>query len=40
MTATVDEKELDNEWLDLILEARELGITYEEIKEFLNNSLK
>jgi DNA-binding transcriptional MerR regulator len=40
MTATVDEKELDNEWLDLILEARELGITYEEIKEFLNNGLK
>jgi DNA-binding transcriptional MerR regulator len=29
------EKELDNEWLELIIEARDLGMTVEEIKEFL-----
>jgi DNA-binding transcriptional MerR regulator len=29
------EKELDNEWLELILEARDLGLTVKEIKEFL-----
>lgn len=29
------EKELDKEWLDLILEARNLGISLDEIKNFL-----
>lgn len=33
-----DEKELDNEWKDLILEARNLGITVDEIRDFLNRS--
>lgn len=27
--------DLDNEWLRLILEAKQLGITKEEIREFL-----
>ena len=30
------EKELDQEWVELIKEARELGISIEEIKNFLN----
>ncbi|MFD0829812.1 anti-repressor SinI family protein [Bacillus salipaludis] len=34
----IDEKELDKEWLDLILQARNLGISVEEIKEFLKTS--
>lgn len=29
-------KELDTEWLDLILKARTLGITKEEIRHFLS----
>jgi DNA-binding transcriptional MerR regulator len=29
------EKELDEEWVDLILQARNLGISIEEIKDFL-----
>jgi DNA-binding transcriptional MerR regulator len=35
LTSLLDEKELDIEWLELILEARNLGITVDEIKEFL-----
>lgn len=38
MTATACEKELDNEWVDLIKEARNLGISVDEILEFLNKS--
>jgi len=42
MTATECEKELnkelDKEWLDLILEARNLGISVDEIKQFLKKS--
>ena len=30
------EKELDKEWVELIKEALELGISIEEIKNFLN----
>ena len=37
LTTLIDEKELDKEWLDLILEARNLGITVDEIKDFLKN---
>jgi hypothetical protein len=41
VTTDVNEKELDKEWLDLMIEARKLGISIEEIKEFLNkNCLK
>lgn len=28
---------LDSEWIELIQKAKELGITIEEIKEFLKN---
>ena len=34
LTALVDEKELDKEWIDLILEARNLAITVVEINDF------
>ncbi|MGE6720713.1 anti-repressor SinI family protein [Peribacillus frigoritolerans] len=32
------EKGLDKEWVELILYARELGISIDEIREFLNRS--
>ena len=32
-------KELDTEWLDLILKARTLGITKEEIRHFLSEGM-
>ncbi|MBY0145926.1 anti-repressor SinI family protein [Neobacillus niacini] len=35
LTSLLDETEIDKEWLELILEARNLGITVDEIKEFL-----
>jgi DNA-binding transcriptional MerR regulator len=38
MTANVNENELDKEWFDLIMEARKLGISFDEIKEFLNKN--
>ena len=34
---TTAEKELDSEWLDLINEAKNLGLSIDEIKEFLSN---
>jgi hypothetical protein len=34
----VDVKELDIEWVELILEAKNLGISYEEIKEYINSN--
>ncbi|WP_083402181.1 anti-repressor SinI family protein [Bacillus sp. MUM 116] len=37
-TPLINEKELDDEWIDLILQARNLGISIEEIKEFLKVS--
>jgi DNA-binding transcriptional MerR regulator len=37
LTPLLDEKELDKEWLDLVLEARNLGITVDEIKDFLKD---
>jgi DNA-binding transcriptional MerR regulator len=37
-------EELDREWLNLILEAKKLGMTVEEVREFLaqveNSSVK
>lgn len=33
-----NEKELDNEWLQLILEVQNLGISINEIRDFLNQS--
>lgn len=30
-------EELDTEWMKLILEALEMGLNKEEIREFLNN---
>jgi hypothetical protein len=37
-SALLDEKELDKEWLELILEARNLGIPFDEIMDFLKQS--
>ena len=34
--ALTSEKELDKEWVELIKEALELGISIEEIKDFFN----
>ncbi|WP_350300615.1 anti-repressor SinI family protein [Peribacillus frigoritolerans] len=32
------EKDLDKDWVELILYARELGISIDEIREFINRS--
>ncbi|WHY02640.1 anti-repressor SinI family protein [Neobacillus sp. DY30] len=37
-SALQGEKELDQEWLELIVEARNLGISFDEIRSFLNES--
>jgi DNA-binding transcriptional MerR regulator len=37
-TDTACENELDKEWVDLIIEARNLGLSIDEIKEFLKKS--
>lgn len=37
-TTLIDEKELDKEWKVLILEARNLGISVAEIRDFLKHS--
>ncbi|MDQ0975393.1 DNA-binding transcriptional MerR regulator [Neobacillus niacini] len=37
LTTLLDENEVDKEWLELILEARNLGITVDEIKDFLKD---
>ncbi|MCM3690382.1 anti-repressor SinI family protein [Neobacillus niacini] len=34
----LDVKELDQEWLELILEARNIGIPFDEIRDFLKQS--
>ncbi|MCQ6278871.1 anti-repressor SinI family protein [Bacillus sp. EB600] len=34
--ALTSENELDNEWVELIKEALELGISVDEIRDFLN----
>ncbi|MBM7651835.1 anti-repressor SinI family protein [Neobacillus cucumis] len=38
MSVLTVEKELDQEWLDLINEAKNLGLSIEEIREFLSKS--
>ncbi|WP_081825482.1 anti-repressor SinI family protein [Bacillus sp. UNC41MFS5] len=38
MITITNENELDEEWMELIKKAREIGITIEEISYFLNNS--
>lgn len=40
LTAILDEKELDNEWVELIMEARNIGISVDEIREFLQQLSK
>ncbi|MEH7274206.1 anti-repressor SinI family protein [Neobacillus vireti] len=37
-TALIGDKELDKEWLELIVEARNLGISFNEIRDFLKQS--
>ncbi|MDQ0201888.1 anti-repressor SinI family protein [Neobacillus ginsengisoli] len=34
----IDEKELDTEWAELILEALKTGISVDEIRDFFNQS--
>ncbi|MCQ6281708.1 anti-repressor SinI family protein [Bacillus sp. EB600] len=36
MITLATEKELDKEWVELIKEALELGISVDEIRDFLN----
>lgn len=31
-------KEMDTEWLELIIAAKKMGITLEEIREFINQN--
>lgn len=38
MSVLINEKVLDKEWIELIIEARNLGIPIEKIKEFLENT--
>ncbi len=35
---TMVKEELEQEWLDLMLEARDLGISIDEIRDFLQQS--
>jgi DNA-binding transcriptional regulator YhcF (GntR family) len=37
VSALTTEKELDQEWLKLINEAKNLGLSVDEIREFLSN---
>jgi DNA-binding transcriptional MerR regulator len=38
MTILVIDEELDMEWVELIREAQKIGISIDEIREFLKNS--
>lgn len=38
MTNTVHEKELDTEWINLIEEALKIGLSADEIREFLQGN--
>ncbi|MEH7095823.1 anti-repressor SinI family protein [Neobacillus vireti] len=38
--AVLTAEETDKEWLDLIVEAKKLGLSIEEIKEFLEKPVK
>ncbi|WP_120188651.1 anti-repressor SinI family protein [Ammoniphilus oxalaticus] len=35
-----DKEVLDQEWVNLILEAKEIGISKEELREFLINKMR
>ncbi|MFK2825964.1 anti-repressor SinI family protein [Bacillus sp. B190/17] len=39
-SSLIDKNGLDKEWVELILHARDLGITVDEIREFLSQSLR
>ncbi|WP_419955262.1 anti-repressor SinI family protein [Neobacillus niacini] len=38
MTTISGNKELDLEWIELIKQAQEIGISFEEIRSFLHNA--
>ncbi|MEC1520579.1 anti-repressor SinI family protein [Neobacillus niacini] len=38
MTTISGKKELDHEWIELIKQAQEIGISFEEIRSFLHNA--
>lgn len=38
MNQLVSQKQLDNEWVDLIFLAKAMGITSEEVRQFLQNN--
>ena len=38
MAAIVSEKGIDKEWVELIKQALELGISYDEIRDFLKGN--
>ncbi|QNF29902.1 MULTISPECIES: anti-repressor SinI family protein [Metabacillus] len=40
LSSLVDENRLDKEWAELILYALELGLSPDEIREFLNKSTR
>ncbi|MFB5196813.1 anti-repressor SinI family protein [Neobacillus sp. KR4-4] len=39
MPALTVEQDIDTEWLDLINEAKKIGLSIDEIRDFLNRSL-
>ncbi|SDN54171.1 anti-repressor SinI family protein [Bacillus sp. OK048] len=40
MANTVDLLELDEEWVELIIEAKNMGMQLEEVRRFFENGLK
>ncbi|WP_306421279.1 anti-repressor SinI family protein [Robertmurraya sp. DFI.2.37] len=36
-TVTIIPNKIDEEWLKLILQAKRLGLTIDEVRDFLNN---
>ncbi|WP_309144693.1 anti-repressor SinI family protein [Bacillus sp. EB600] len=38
LEANTISKDMDAEWLELILEAKKIGITIEEVREFLDQN--
>jgi len=39
LSALTIEKDIDTEWLELINEAKKIGLSIDEIRDFLNRSL-
>ncbi|MBT2699434.1 anti-repressor SinI family protein [Bacillus sp. ISL-40] len=39
MSALTNEKDFDTEWLELINEAKKIGLSIDEIRDFLKRSL-